>query len=110
MPRNIGDVSDSLAAFQSALVEIGAAGEVASYESLGLAPNAEVPARAAAQQATALGPHESLRGEPHARGVGRAAALVLAAGPVDLAAWEPVYGRLAEAQVKWEAAQGRPLR
>jgi tRNA threonylcarbamoyladenosine biosynthesis protein TsaB len=31
-------------------------------------------------------------------------------GPVDLDTWEPSYGRLAEAQVKWEAAQGRPLR
>ena len=29
--------------------------------------------------------------------------------PVDLASWEPAYGRLAEAQVKWEAAHGRPL-
>jgi tRNA threonylcarbamoyladenosine biosynthesis protein TsaB len=23
--------------------------------------------------------------------------------------WEPEYGRLAEAQVRWEAAHGRPL-
>lgn len=30
-------------------------------------------------------------------------------GAVDLDAWEPAYGRLAEAQVKWEAAHGRPL-
>lgn len=29
--------------------------------------------------------------------------------PVELAAWEPQYGRLAEAQVKWEAAHGHPL-
>ncbi len=29
--------------------------------------------------------------------------------PVDLASWEPEYGRLAEAQVKWEAAHGRAL-
>lgn len=28
---------------------------------------------------------------------------------VDLVTWEPSYGRLAEAQVKWEAAHGRPL-
>jgi tRNA threonylcarbamoyladenosine biosynthesis protein TsaB len=31
------------------------------------------------------------------------------AGPVDLERWEPSYGRLAEAQVKWEAAHGTPL-
>jgi tRNA threonylcarbamoyladenosine biosynthesis protein TsaB len=34
---------------------------------------------------------------------------LLASGPVDLASWEPSYGRLAEAQVRWEAAHGRPL-
>ncbi len=31
------------------------------------------------------------------------------AGPVSLDRWEPDYGRLAEAQVKWEAAHGRSL-
>jgi tRNA threonylcarbamoyladenosine biosynthesis protein TsaB len=30
-------------------------------------------------------------------------------GVVSLATWEPAYGRLAEAQVKWEAAHHRPL-
>ncbi len=30
-------------------------------------------------------------------------------GPVDLGSWEPRYGRLAEAQVRWEKASGRPL-
>lgn len=29
--------------------------------------------------------------------------------PVDLERWEPEYGRLAEAQVKWEQAHGRAL-
>lgn len=29
--------------------------------------------------------------------------------PVDLDAWEPVYGRLAEAQARWEVAHGRAL-
>jgi tRNA threonylcarbamoyladenosine biosynthesis protein TsaB len=29
--------------------------------------------------------------------------------PVDLARWEPQYGRLAEAQVKWETTHGTPL-
>jgi len=28
---------------------------------------------------------------------------------VDVSAWEPAYGRLAEAQVRWEAAHGVPL-
>ena len=30
-------------------------------------------------------------------------------GPVSLESWEPNYGRLAEAQVKWELANGRVL-
>jgi tRNA threonylcarbamoyladenosine biosynthesis protein TsaB len=30
-------------------------------------------------------------------------------GRVHLASWEPAYGRLAEAQVKWEATHHRPL-
>jgi len=30
-------------------------------------------------------------------------------GPVSLQAWEPTYGRLAEAQVKWEAAHQQSL-
>ena len=46
---------------------------------------------------------------PHARGV--AADLVRLSGcpPASLDAWEPSYGRLAEAQVKWEEAHGRAL-
>jgi hypothetical protein len=28
---------------------------------------------------------------------------------VDIASWEPEYGRLAEAQVRWERAHGMPL-
>lgn len=38
----------------------------------------------------------------HAKGSWRDAA-------VTLASWEPMYGRLAEAQVKWEESHGRPL-
>lgn len=61
----------------------------------------------------------ALAAELNARVVGdppRAAAAVpllaqiVAGGPVDLALWEPQYGRLAEAQVRWEAVHGRPLR
>ncbi len=46
---------------------------------------------------------------PHARGVARAIDSIIAAGEADVETWEPMYGRLAEAQVKWEAAHGRPL-
>jgi len=46
---------------------------------------------------------------PHARALAHAAVQALLGAPVDLDVWEPAYGRLAEAQVKWEAAHGRPL-
>lgn len=92
-----------------ALVAIGADGMVRSVESLGLAAATDVDARAKALGAMRIGPGDQLDAAPHARGVARCAALIESAGPVALASWEPVYGRLAEAQVKWEAAQGRPL-
>jgi tRNA threonylcarbamoyladenosine biosynthesis protein TsaB len=47
---------------------------------------------------------------PHARAALRILDGASAGAPVDVASWEPDYGRLAEAQVRWEAAHGRPLR
>lgn len=55
------------------------------------------------------GPLEPGAHAPHARGVVAMLEACLAKGAVDLDAWEPSYGRLAEAQVRWEAAHGRPL-
>jgi tRNA threonylcarbamoyladenosine biosynthesis protein TsaB len=57
-----------------------------------------------------IGPGQQIDAHPHARGVAPLLAAIIGAGPVDLASWEPDYGRLAEAQVRWEAAHGRPLR
>lgn len=56
-----------------------------------------------------VGPGQAGDAHPHARGVAGVLSSVIEAGPVDLASWEPDYGRLAEAQVRWEAAHGRPL-
>jgi tRNA threonylcarbamoyladenosine biosynthesis protein TsaB len=56
-----------------------------------------------------IGPGQSVDAHPHARGVAPILESILSGGPVDLAAWEPDYGRLAEAQVRWEATHGRPL-
>ncbi len=56
-----------------------------------------------------VGPSEAVQLRPHARGLARLAwdgSLVRRADP---AAWEPDYGRLAEAQVRWEAAHQRAL-
>ena len=56
-----------------------------------------------------VGPGQKADSHPHARGVAGVLSSVIEAGPVDLASWEPEYGRLAEAQVRWEAAHGRSL-
>jgi len=58
---------------------------------------------------TPIGPDEALALRPHARGLGRLmwqGDLVRRADP---AQWEPDYGRLAEAQVRWEAAHKATL-
>jgi tRNA threonylcarbamoyladenosine biosynthesis protein TsaB len=56
-----------------------------------------------------IGPGQTKDARPHARGVTPMLSSIIEAGPVDLASWEPDYGRLAEAQVRWEAAHGRKL-
>jgi hypothetical protein len=56
-----------------------------------------------------IGPGQEIDAHPHARGVAPLLPSIVESGPVNLASWEPDYGRLAEAQVRWEAAHGRPL-
>lgn len=75
-----------------------------------------LPSAALVQQADRLGATLVVAGDPatgtgvpHARAAARLTKLIDATPSADLAAWEPAYGRLAEAQVKWEAAHGRPL-
>ncbi len=59
--------------------------------------------------ARAVGPDLPEHWSPHARGVSLLLEAILSGKPVDLDRWEPMYGRMAEAQVKWEAEHGRPL-
>lgn len=61
--------------------------------------------------AEVIGPQQSDKTlvVPHARGAARITNMIESTEPANLAAWEPGYGRLAEAQVKWEAQHGRPL-
>jgi tRNA threonylcarbamoyladenosine biosynthesis protein TsaB len=56
-----------------------------------------------------VGPGQAVNRLPHARGVAALESLVVAGGPVELASWEPHYGRKAEAQVRWEALHERSL-
>jgi len=70
---------------------------------------AELAETARQHGARLVGPGQEINAAPHARGVATLLDQILASGPVPIETWEPDYGRLAEAQVKWEAAHGRPL-
>ena len=75
-----------------------------------LLAEAELARLAAEEGWVRVGPLEAGHAAwPDAAGVARLAHVLAAEAPVALAAWEPDYGRLAEAQVKWEAAHGRAL-
>jgi len=86
-------------------------GSVRPIEALKLVPTADVDRVAEEFGAMAIGPsrHGIELVIPIASAAARIIKLIDATSPADLAAWEPGYGRLAEAQVKWEAAHGRPL-
>ena len=93
----------------ASLFDVSADGVVREFESLGRIADADIAVTCERLGAHAIGPREALEAAPHARGVASLLASVIAAGPVSLDHWEPAYGRLAEAQVKWEAAHGRAL-
>jgi tRNA threonylcarbamoyladenosine biosynthesis protein TsaB len=85
------------------------AGAVRPVGEMRLVPTEDVRSTAEAIGARPVGPDLPDGWLPHARGVALMLPVILGAGPVNLAAWEPVYGRMAEAQVKWEAIHGRAL-
>jgi tRNA threonylcarbamoyladenosine biosynthesis protein TsaB len=66
----------------------------------------ELDRLARAAGARVIGPGREIDARPQARGVAVLLDSIVARGPVNLAAWEPDYGRAAEAQVRWEAAHG----
>jgi hypothetical protein len=82
---------------------------------LDLAPDAlvgEVPPAAVAvlERRTGLEMIRPPEGAPHAaRLIGLVAVEGGARQVEDAQGWEPVYGRPAEAQARWEVAHGRPL-
>lgn len=90
----------------AALIGVDGAGQAVLESDAMLLAASDVAAVAAREGATPVGPAQPHTAWPHARGVSR---LERTLQPVSLQAWEPVYGRLAEAQVKWEAAHGRAL-
>jgi tRNA threonylcarbamoyladenosine biosynthesis protein TsaB len=94
-----------------ALFEVSADGVVKALGPEGRLVSTELAARASALDAVLIGPGIAgvVSVAPHARGAARITGLIDATPAADLARWEPAYGRLAEAQVKWEATHGRSL-
>ena len=85
------------------------AGEVRPRGGMRRIPTDSVLAMAAAEDARAVGPELADTWLPHARGAALLWPTILADGPIELSSWEPLYGRVAEAQAKWEATHGRAL-
>lgn len=84
-------------------------GSVTQDSPVALVGKNDIALYAQAQGGTLIGAAAG-NAEPQAAGCVALLDDVEAGGPVDLEKWEPAYGRLAEAQVKWEAAHGRALR
>lgn len=91
------------------LFDVAANGAISEVDAPWIVIESELADEAANAGAHLIGPAVSRNQNPHARGVAPVLDAILTDGPCDIAVWEPVYGRLAEAQVRWEAAHGRPL-
>jgi len=76
---------------------------------LTIVPRTALTAFARERAARLVGPGDALDVWPHARGVVTLGRTAPWPEPADLARWEPDYGRVAEAQARWEAAHGRAL-
>lgn len=110
--RYLGALDALRGEFYVALYQVDEKGRVAEVEPALLVPSTDVRKVADEYHATIVSPTEfdgALRSRPRASGVARLDDLLAARGPVDVRSWEPAYGRLAEAQVRWESAHGRPL-
>lgn len=90
-------------------VTVDSAGHVTSAGSHSIVPTAAIVERGSNSGTQIIGPGFGAGLRPHARSVAKLLDRILESGPVDLESWEPDYGRLAEAQVKWETAHGRAL-
>ena len=88
---------------------VGASGEIAMIMPPSLVRQHDVADVARTLGALTIGPGQDIDRAPHARGAIALESIIAESGPVDLARWEPAYGRNAEAQVRWEAAHGQPL-
>jgi tRNA threonylcarbamoyladenosine biosynthesis protein TsaB len=95
--------------FFAASLVIGRDGRVSQTGSVTLLTADELAELDRSGHTRVAGPGQHIDLRPHARGIARLLPSIVNDVPVDLASWEPDYGRLAEAQVRWEAEHGRPL-
>jgi tRNA threonylcarbamoyladenosine biosynthesis protein TsaB len=112
MGRYLAAVDALRGEYYVGLYHVNSTGDILELERARLIPADGVEAVAREYDARIVSPtamSEAIHANPRAGAVSRLGAWIEAAVPVDLGAWEPSYGRMAEAQVKWEAAHGRPL-
>lgn len=98
--------------FYAALVDVDSSGGLALVTPYHILPAEQASEFATGEGGEPVGQTVGAGPAPHARGVGRLLRTPVgqaAIRPVSLDDWEPDYGRLAEAQVRWEALHGRPL-
>ena len=88
---------------------IGPGGGVSMIFSERIVRQDEVERIAASIDAIPVGQEQSIQRAPHARAARSLESLIAETGAVSIAAWEPRYGRKAEAQMRWEAAHQKPL-
>ncbi len=112
MGRYLAAIDALRGEFYVGLYHVSASGDVLELERARIIPADAVEAVAREYDARVISPSgvaDAFVANPRASAVAKLDAWIEASAPVDLGAWEPAYGRLAEAQVKWEAAHGRPL-
>ncbi len=93
----------------ASLFEVADSGAISEIEAPRIIRDDVLEIEARGRGAALIGPALEHGKGPHARGVARMLDSIVREGPREIASWEPVYGRLAEAQVRWEETHGRPL-
>ena len=94
------------------LYDVDAVHAIAEIEPARLIAISELPRLAEEFDAKVVSPSRidnAIVALPRAAAAAKLEHMIASSGPVNIDSWEPSYGRLAEAQVKWESAHGRPL-
>lgn len=94
------------------LYDVDAVHAIAEIEPARLIATSELPRLAEEFDAKVVSPSRidnAIVALPRAAATAKLEHMIASSGPVNIDSWEPSYGRLAEAQVKWESAHGRPL-